>query len=88
MFGSDPERFEANIERAELHNNTDKLRKIWKNRAFIKKLMNIIGYIRRSPKQRAEFERIKVSDSGDIEWLAVEDIKDERQLEVKNYIFS
>jgi hypothetical protein len=84
VFGSDPERFEANVEGAELHNNTDELRKIWKDRAFIGKLANLIGYIRRSPKQRAEFERIKVDDSGDIKWLAVEDIEDEPQLEVKN----
>ena len=83
LFGSDPERFEANVEGAELHNNTDELRKIWKDRAFIGKLADLIGYIRRSPKQRAEFERIKVDDGGDIKWLAVEDIEDEPQLEVK-----
>ena len=78
----------ANVEGAELHNNMDELRMIWKDRAFIGKLTNIVGYIRRSPKQRAEFERIKVGESGDIEWLAVEDIEDEPQLEVKKLSLS
>ena len=55
LFGRDPELFVANVEGAELHNNMDELRMIWKDRAFIGKLTNIVGYIPRSPKQRAEF---------------------------------
>ena len=61
----------------------EELQEIWRARGFIGKLINIIRYIRRSPNQRVEFERIKVDECGDIEWLAAEDIEDEQQLEVR-----
>ena len=84
MLGHDPELFEANVQGAELTNNMTELQNLWRARGFIGKLVNIIRYIRRSPKQRVEFERIKVDECGDIEWLAAEDIEDEQQLEVRN----
>ena len=83
MLGGDPESFEASVHRAELSNSLEELWKIWRNRSFIGKLINIISSIRRSPKQHVEFERIKVDECGDIEWLAAEDIENEQQLEVR-----
>ena len=84
MLGHDPELFEANVQGAELTNNMIELQNLWRARGFIGKLVNIIRYIRRSPKQCVEFERIKVDECGDIEWLTAEDIEDEQQLEVRN----
>lgn len=84
MLGRDPELFEANIQGAELTNNMTELQSLWRACGFIGKLINIIRSIRRSPKQRTEFERIKVNECGDIEWLAAEDIEDEQQLEVRS----
>ena len=84
MHGRDPELFEANVQGAELTNNMAELWRLWRACGFIGKPINIIRSIRRSPKQRAEFERIKVNECGDIEWLAAEDIGDEQQLEVRS----
>src|SRR5204863_6798904 len=84
LLGDDPKLFEANVHGAELRNSLEELQKTWRARGFIGKLINIIHSIRRSPKQRTEFERIKVDERGDIEWLAAEDIEDEQQLEVKD----
>jgi hypothetical protein len=84
ILGDDPKLFEANVHGAELRNSLEDLQKIWQARGFIGKLINVIRYIRRSPKQRTEFERIKVDERGDIEWLAAEDIEDEQQLEVRD----
>ena len=84
MLGHDPELFEANVQGTELTNDMTELQNLWRACGFIGKLVNIIHYIRRSPKQRVEFERIKVDECGDIEWLAAEDIEDEQQLEVRN----
>ena len=83
LLGDDPESFALSVGLAELRNDPEELQELWRSRGFIGKLTNIIRYIRRSPKQREEFERIKVDESGDIEWLAVEDIEDEQQLEVR-----
>lgn len=56
-------------------------------RGFIGKISNIVRYIRRSPKQRAEFERIRVNDSTkDVYWIAVEEVEDDEQLEVSTFI--
>jgi hypothetical protein len=82
-FGENPEIFEVTVQGAELKNDLEELQCIWRERGFIGKLTNIIRSIRRSPKQRAKFERIRVDKSGDIEWLAAEDIEDERQLKVR-----
>jgi hypothetical protein len=82
LHGDDPESFAADVGLAEFRNNVEELQELWKSRGFIGKLTNIIRHIRRSPKQREEFEKIRVDESGDIEWLAVEDIEDERQLEL------
>lgn len=82
IFGRDPAKFEANVQGAQLTNDLAELQDIWRKIGFIGKLENIVRHIRRSPKQRAEFERIKVEDCGDIEWLAVDEIEDEQQLEV------
>lgn len=84
MLGRDPELFEANVQGAELTNNMTELQNLWRACGLIGKLINIIRSIRRSPKQRTEFERIKVNECGDIEWLAAEDIEDEQQLEVRS----
>jgi hypothetical protein len=81
LHGHDPELFEAKVQGAELTNNIMELQNLWRGCGFIGKLINIIRSIRRSPKQRVEFERIKVNECGDIEWLAMEDIEDEQQLE-------
>jgi hypothetical protein len=84
LLGENPEIFEATVHGVELRNDLEERRQIWGEREFIGKLTNIIRSIRRSPKQRVMFERIKVDESGDIEWLAAEDIEDERQLEVRD----
>ena len=60
---------------------------LWRKRGFIGKISNIVRYIRRSPKQRAEFERIRVNDSTkDVYWIAVEEVEDDEQLEVSTFI--
>ena len=82
LLGDDPESFAAGVGLAEFRNDLEELQELWRSRGFIGKLTNIIRHVRRSPKQREEFERIKVDESGDIEWLAVEDIEDEHQLEL------
>jgi hypothetical protein len=74
LLGENPETFEATVQGAELRNDIDELQRIWRDRGFIGKLTNIIRSIRRSPKQRTKFERIKVDASGDVEWLAAEEI--------------
>jgi len=83
IHGQDPLVFERSVQEAELQNDPAELRKIWRTHGFIGKLWNIINYIRRSPKRRLEFERIKVDESGDIEYLSVQDVEDEQQLEVR-----
>jgi len=84
LLGENPEKFQARVLGAEAVNDLDELQALWRDRGFIGKLTNIVRYIRKSPKQRGEFERVKVSECGDIEWLAVEDVEDERQLEVRS----
>ena len=83
IYGQDPLVFETSVQEAELKNDSVELRKIWRTHGFIGKLWNIINFMRRSPKRRLEFEKIKVDESGDVEWLAVQDVEDEQQLEVK-----
>ena len=52
---------------AELTGDLDVLTDLWKKHGFIGKLSNIVRYIRRRPKQRTEFERIRVTDdTGDV----------------------
>jgi hypothetical protein len=64
---------------AELTGDLDVLTDLWRKRGFIGKLSNIVRYIRRSPKQRAEFERIRVTDdTGDVHWIAVDEVEDDR----------
>ena len=82
LLGENPESFAANVELAEFQNSLEELHELWQSRGFIGKLTNIVRHIRRSPKQREDFEKIKIDESGDIEWLAVEDIENERQLEL------
>jgi hypothetical protein len=69
LLGENPEIFEATAHGAELKNDPEELRQIWRERGFIGKLTNIIRSVWRSPKQRDMFESIKVDESGDIEWL-------------------
>jgi hypothetical protein len=69
LFGENLEIFEATVHGAELKNDPEELRQIWRERGFIGKLTNIIRSVWRSPKQRDMFESIKVDESGDIEWL-------------------
>jgi hypothetical protein len=67
LFGQDPEKFIVRTDGAELTSHLEELDELWRARGFIGKLSNIIRYIRRSPKQRAEFERIRVNDdAGDV----------------------
>jgi hypothetical protein len=73
LLGKNPEIFEVTVQGAGLKNDLEELQCIWRERGFIGKLTNTIRSIRRSPKQWAKFERIKVDKSGDIEWLAAED---------------
>ena len=87
LFGQDPENFLMNTDGAELRGDLDVLIELWRKRGFIGKISNIVRYIRRSPKQRAEFERIRVNDSTkDIYWIAVEEVEDDEQLEVSTFI--
>jgi hypothetical protein len=87
LLGKDPEQFLLRSDTAELNGDLDTLTDLWRKRGFIGKLSNIVRYIRRSPKQRAEFERIRVSDdAGDVYWVAVEEVEDDEQHEVSVYI--
>jgi hypothetical protein len=87
LFGQDPEKFLMNTDGAELRGDLDVLIELWRKRGFIGKISNIVRYIRRSPKQRAEFERIRVNDSTkDVYWIAVEEVEDDEQLEVSTFI--
>ena len=87
LFGQDPENFLMNTDGAELRGDLDVLIELWRKRGFIGKISNIVRYIRRSPKQRAEFERIRVNDSTkDVYWIAVEEVEDDEQLEVSTFI--
>ena len=71
---------------AELTGDLDVLTDLWRKRGFIGKLSNI-RHIRRSPKQRVGFERIRVTDNtGDVHWIAVEEVEDDEQLEVSVYL--
>ena len=88
LLGENPEKFEARVVGAELVNDLDELEMLWRDRGVVGKLKNIVRYIRKSPKQRGEFERIKVTECGDIEWLAAEDVENERQLEVRGQYVS
>lgn len=83
LFGQNPEDFLMKTDGAELTGDLESLNELWRTRGFIGKLANIVRYIRRSPKQRAEFERIRVNDDGDdVYWIAVEEVEDDEQLEV------
>jgi hypothetical protein len=83
LFGQSPEEFLIKTDGAELTGDLEGLDKLWRTRGFVGKLSNIVRYIRRSPKQRAEFERVRIDDdSGDVYWIAVEDVEDDEQLEV------
>ncbi len=83
LFGQDPEGFLIKTDGAELTGHLEEVERLWRTRGFVGKLSNIIRYIRRSPTQRAEFERIQVNDdTGDVYWIAVEEIEDNEQLEV------
>jgi succinate dehydrogenase flavin-adding protein (antitoxin of CptAB toxin-antitoxin module) len=83
LFGKNPEEFIMKTDGVELTGHLEELERLWRTRSFIGKLSNIIRYIRRSPKQRAEFERIRVNDdTGDVYWIAVEEVEDDEQLEV------
>jgi hypothetical protein len=84
IHGEDPVSFEIIILGAEWRNNLETLWQIWRDCGFIGKLSNITTFSWRSQKQRTDFEGIEVDESGDIEWLAVQDIEDEQQLEVRN----
>lgn len=87
LLGQDPEQFFLRTDMAELTGDLDVLTDLWRKRGFIGKLSNIVRYIRRSPKQRAEFERIRVTDdTGDVHWIAVEEVEDDEQLEVSVYL--
>jgi hypothetical protein len=83
LFGQDPEGFLIKTDGAELTGHLEEVDRLWRTRGFIGKLSNIIRYIRRSPTQRAEFERIQVNDdTGDVYWVAVEEVEEHEQLEV------
>jgi len=83
LFGQDPEEFIIKTDGAELTGHLEELDRLWRTRGLIGKLSNIIRYIRRSPTQRAEFERIRVNDDNDdVYWIAVEEVEDNEQLEV------
>ena len=86
LLGQNPEQFFMNTDMTELTGDLDALTDLWRTRGFVGKLSNIVRYIRRSPKQRAEFERIRVEDdTGDVYWVAVEEVEDDEQLEVSVY---
>jgi hypothetical protein len=85
LLGKDPEKFLIDIDGAELTGDLDKLQMLWRKRGFIGKLSNIIRYIRRSPSQREQFERIRINDEADdVYWIAVEEVEDDEQLEVRH----
>jgi len=74
----------ADTDGAELSGDLNKLQTLWRKRAFVGKLSNIIRYIRRSPTQRGQFERIRINDEeDDVYWIAVEEVEDNEQLEVR-----
>jgi hypothetical protein len=84
LLGRDPEKFMADTDGAELSGDLNKLQTLWRKRAFVGKLSNIIRYIRRSPTQRGQFERIRINDEeDDVYWIAVEEVEDNEQLEVR-----